>query len=101
MIKTHIQMVTSIRTIIKFNKLTVNGSMVGYVTKHESSWKGCREQSECKKRIVLVDAKIASGIIENVLYRTVLIPMADGNGFIAISATPVLFPAKIESKIGR
>lgn len=85
-----------IKTNIKFYKGldNVQDRVYGFVTKSNGSWKGCRE-SESKKKIVFVDAAIASTIVPNMLYHCSLTPMRERDGFIAMSATPIKFKATI------
>lgn len=71
---------------------------VGFVTKNDNgSWTGCYEDDSRPKRVVVADARIISSIKDGVLYKSVLIPMKSGSGFVAISATPVTFEAKVET----
>lgn len=93
-------MTKRIKTYLKFQRSERdNISLISYVRKDNGSWKGCHENDDCKKKIVLVDAELASTILENVLYSTVLVPMKERDGFVAINATPVKFSAQVESFI--
>lgn len=85
-------MTKMIKTNIKFNKGLGDDKdkIYGFVTKSKGGWKGCRE-TEKKKKIVFVDFSIEKSIIPNVLYSCLLIPMCDGNGFIALSASIIKF----------
>lgn len=86
-----------IKTNIKF-KENERGVFQGYVTKVNGSWRGCRENAETKKKIVLLEPKqITVTIHENTLYQCTLIPMKSDTGFIVINAKPVQFEAKIET----
>ncbi len=69
--------------------------LVAFVRKENGSWKGCHEHDTCKKKIVLADVGVAETLLENVLYNTVLVPMKERMGFVAISAEPVTFKANI------
>lgn len=84
---------------IKFFKNRMNDSLAGYVTKSSGSWKGCRTTDKCKMKIVLVSQEIKGQMIENVLYRTTIIPMKEKDGFVAIKAEPVQFDARVETKL--
>lgn len=93
-----------IRTYIKFEQGDKSGRPVGYVTKEgvrgdngKRSWKGVRSADQRHKKVVIADWKIAGMILENILYKCTLIPMANSDGFVAISAEPVRFPATIET----
>lgn len=86
-----------IKTNIKF-KENEKGIFQGYVIKVNGSWRGCRENAETKKKIVLLEPKqITIPIHENALYQCTLIPMKSDTGFIVINAKPVQFEAKIET----
>lgn len=88
-----------IKTNIKF-KQNERGAFYGFVTKNENgSWRGCKEDSNVKKKIVFVDRHEDSGIIPNALYQVTLIPMTSDNGFIAINARLVQFVAKINTEV--
>ena len=91
-------MVQKIKTNIKFQKglNNVDGRLYGFVTKTNGSWRGCRE-SDLKKRIVLVDAAISKDIVPNILYHCTLVPMYNGNGFIATAAKLVQFKGTIST----
>ena len=90
-------MAKRIKTYLKFQRSERDKvSFVSYVRKENGSWKGCHETDEHKKKIVLVDAKVAETLIENVLYNATLIPMHERDGFVAISAEPVRFTASVE-----
>ena len=70
------------------------------MTKNENgSWRGCKEDSNAKKKIVFVDRYEEFGIIPDALYQVTLIPMTSNNGFIAINARLVQFVAKINTEV--
>lgn len=96
-------MVQQIRTIIKFKRGSegINkGKVYGFVTKKEGHWIGCREDEQPKKKkIVFADSSISKSIIENVPYKVSLTPMNSGHGFIATTATQVLFNARIITRM--
>ena len=86
-----------IKTYLKFQRSERDKTtFVSYVRKENGSWKGCRENDEYKKKVVLADIGIAGTLVENVLYSAVLVPMKECMGFVAISAEPVKFTAKVE-----
>lgn len=87
-----------IKTNIKFQE-NERGVFQGFVTKNEhGSWRGCREDAEVSKKIVLLDPRqVQITIRENALYQCTLIPMRSDCGFIVIQAAPVLFQAKTET----
>lgn len=82
---------------IKFTKNKQSGFLAGYVTKQNGSWKGCRADDPRNKKIVLPGQEVKSGLMENVLYRTKVIPMKEKDGFVAIKVEPVQFDARIET----
>ena len=89
-----------IKTYLKFQRSDRNvNAFVSYVRKENGSWKGCRESDGCKKKVVLADNLLAATLLENVLYCAILVPMRECMGFVAISAEPVRFKARIESVI--
>lgn len=87
-----------IKTIIKFYKGldNVEEKLYGFVTKSDGSWRGCRE-SEPKKKIVFVDYSASDNIIPGLLYKCSLKPMRSRHGFIAVTASPIKFPATLIS----
>lgn len=88
-----------IKTNIKF-KQNERGAFYGFVTKNErGSWRGCRDNSDAKKKIVFIDKHAEKDIIPNALYQATLIPMTSGCGFIAIDAKLVQFVAKINTEV--
>lgn len=92
-------MTKRLKTNIKFKKNTKTGQFFGFVTKSGSSWRGCGENSDCKKRIVFADKALSDEMVDGALYHATLVPMKSGEGFIAISAKLVKFSAKIETSI--
>lgn len=90
-----------IRTKIKFNRSTKNEeTLVGYVTKNEKGvFRGCREDDQVKKKIVIPDEFLARGMKEGVLYDCELKPMKNGAGFIAVTANVTLFPAVVDTTV--
>lgn len=91
----------NIKTNIKFFEQPDGKSprLCGLVTKVDHSWRGCRENDECKKMIVIPDVEIEKELVPNVLYSCSLIPMTKGKGFVAISATMVQFKARIDTHV--
>lgn len=89
-----------IKTNIKFKK-NERGVFQGFVTKNKlGSWRGCREDAEVSKKIVLLDPRqVPIEIKENTLYQCSLIPMKGECGYIAISAQLVQFEAKTETVV--
>lgn len=89
----------NLKVYLKFHES--NGDMVGFVTKKNNlSWVGCNESDPCGKMVVVL-GKNLQDISEGVLYKTTLRPMKNKKGFVAISATPVQFTAKIDTFVHR
>ena len=86
-------MTKRIKTYLKFQRSECDKmTFVSYVRKDsKGSWKGCRESDGCKKKVVLADVAVSAILMENVLYDTVLIPMRERMGFIAINAKKISF----------
>ena len=61
-----------IRTRIKFFlSQTDHKTLVGYVTKNDSGvYRGCRESSPVKKKVVIPDSELAKGMVEKNAYCT-------------------------------
>lgn len=91
-------MTQRIKTNIKF-KRGDRDELYGFVTKIGSSWRGCHEEDDVKKRIVYVDRDVQMGMEPDLLYKVTLIPMTKKDGFIAISAHQVKFSAKIKTEL--
>lgn len=90
-----------IKTKIKFFKSEKDGkTLVGYVTENESgAYRGCREKDPVKKKVVIPDAFLAQGMIENALYDCTIKPMKSGAGFIAVEASLCQFPAIVDATV--
>ena len=90
-----------IRTRIKFFlSQTDHKTLVGYVTKNESGvYRGCRESSPVKKKVVIPDSELANGMVEKALYSCSLKPMNNGSGFIAVEAELCQFPAIVDTTV--
>lgn len=86
----------TLKVYLKFK--AENSKRVGFVTKKsDGAWSGCYETDNRPKKVVVADSGIASTIKDGVLYKATLIPMKSGSGFVAISATPVTFEARVET----
>lgn len=87
-----------IKTNIKF-KENERGIFQGFVTKNKrGSWRGCREDDDVSKKIVLLDPRqVTIPIKDNTLYQCSLIPMRNDGGYIVIHAKPVQFVARTET----
>lgn len=89
-----------IKTNIKFKKNEEKNIFQGFVTKNkQGSWRGCSEDADVSKKIVLLEPRqIPIPIKENTLYHCSLIPMKSDCGYIVIHARLVQFEAKIETE---
>ena len=86
----------SLKVYLKF-RTAQDGKNVGFVTKlPNNSWIGCWEDDCRPKMAVVVSTSLSTQIIKNVLYKCTLVPMKSKSGFVAVSATPVMFKANIE-----
>lgn len=87
-----------ITTNIKFQQEGTGTStrLLGFVTKVNGSWRGCREDVELKK-IVFPAPYLQSSIVPGALYRCGLANMDNNKGFIAVSAKIVQFEATIST----
>lgn len=92
-------MAKRIKTNVKFVMSERDGSPIGYVTKINGAWKGCRGNDQCKKKIVLVDKELGKRIVPNCLYKVVIIPMLHNDGFVTIHAEIVKFTATVTTNI--
>lgn len=91
-------MAKKIKTYLKFQRSNRdNVTFVAFVRKERGSWRGCHETDGCKKKIVLADIVLAETLLDGVLYSTHLVPMKERMGFVAISAEPVKFAARINT----
>lgn len=90
-----------INTLIKFSYDSNTKTHLAFVTKTGAGkpWKGCRENTKTKKKIVIPSKEIASTVQDNVLYNAELIPMNNDQGFIAVKLDIQKFPATIETTI--
>lgn len=88
-----------IYTKIKFIKSGQTGAYIGFVSQNPKTKRivGVRQDSEYPKKICIIDKKLSSLIVPNILYDVTLIPMKEKDGYIAIEANPVAFRATIET----
>ena len=85
-----------INTNIKFMPHSKSGQLVGFISKIGDSWRGVREDANCPKIIVLIDAELTKKIEKNTLYKCRLIPMNGKLGYVAVNASPLLYKARVE-----
>lgn len=92
---------TSEKSQIKFAKSERTGELIGFVSRHSKTRKlmGVREDSRFGKQICVLSADLKGKVEPNVLYSVELKPMHKANGYVVVAATPVLFPAQVETVI--
>lgn len=86
------------KTQIKFAVSEQSGEIIGFVSRHAKTnkLKGVREDSKFGKKICVLSEELKGTIVPNTLYLVELKPMRSTNGYVVVSATPMLFRAKIE-----
>ena len=89
------------KTQIKFTKSERTGEMIGFVSRHSKTrqLKGVREDSRYGKQICVLSEDLKGTIEPNVLYAVELKSMHNANGYVVVAATPVQFPAIVETII--
>ncbi|MDR0683501.1 MAG: hypothetical protein LBG15_16935 [Dysgonamonadaceae bacterium] len=82
-----------------FAKSEQTGEIIGFVSRHSKTkkLKGVRENSTFGKKICLLSEDLKGTVQTNILYRVELKAMHQGNGYVVVSASPVLFRAHIET----
>lgn len=86
-------------TKLKFVKSEMSDTYIGFVSQDPSSKRiiGVRRDDEKPKMICVVDKPLVPQIVPNILYSATLVAMMGKKGFIVIEATPISFPASIET----
>lgn len=86
---------------IKFVKSEETGELIGFVSRHSKTGKlkGVREDSRFGKQICVLSSDLKGQIEPNVLYEVKLKAMHKANGYVVVSALPILFKAQIEKII--
>ena len=92
---------TSEKSQIKFAKSERTGELIGFVSRHPKTrqLKGVREDSRYGKQICVLAEDLKGTIEPNVLYSVELKPMHKAKGYVVVAATPVQFPATVETII--
>ena len=85
-----------ITTNLKFAPHSQTGQIVSFISKVGDSWRGVSELSPLKKLIVVLDTELAKKIQEKVVYSCKLIPMSHKKGYVAVSASPLMFDGWVE-----
>lgn len=87
-------------TKLKFYTSQETGKLVSFVSVTKAKrLKGVREDSDCKKKIVVLSSDLTDSLKPNVLYDVTLAEMRNKKGYVVKSASPVLFEAKIDQCI--
>lgn len=87
-------------TKLKFYTSQETGKLVSFVSVTKAKrLKGVREDSDCKKKIVVLSSDLTDSLKPNVLYNVILTEMKNKKGYVVKSASPVLFEAEIDQCI--
>ena len=92
---------TSEKSQLKFAKSERTGELIGFVSRHSKTRKlmGVREDSRFGKQICVLSGELKGTVEPNILYSVELKPMHKAKGYVVVAATPVLFPARVETVI--
>ena len=92
---------TSEKSQIKFAKSERTGELIGFVSRDSKTrqLKGVRENYALGKQICILSEDLKGTIEPNVLYSVELKPMHKAKGYVVVAATPVQFPATVETII--
>jgi len=88
-----------VQTKLKFVKSEKTGAIVSFVSQNPKTGRICgvRQDSQYPKKICILDKKLVSEVLLNVLYDVTMIPMTEKNGYVVIGMTPVEFKATIST----
>ena len=88
-----------VQTKLKFVKSEKTGAIVSFVSQNPKTGRICgvRQDSQYPKKICILDKKLVSEVLLNVLYDVTMIPMTEKNGYVVIEMTPVEFKATIST----
>ncbi len=88
-----------VQTKLKFVKSEKTGAIVSFVSQNPKTGRICgvRQDSQYPKKICILDKKLVSEVLLNVLYDVTMIPMTEKNGYVVIELTPVEFKATIST----
>lgn len=87
-------------TKLKFYTSQETGKLVSFVSVTKAKrLKGVREDSDCKKKIVVLSSDLTDSLKPNVLYNVILTEMKNKKGYVVKSASPVLFETEIDQCI--
>ena len=86
-----------IKARLRFMKSEKTGYIVGFVSQNPVTgiWHGVPEDKPYPKKICVLDRSLVPYILLKKLYDVEMVPMRDKDGFVAKTANPVSYPAKI------
>ncbi|MDR1716075.1 MAG: hypothetical protein LBS20_09525 [Prevotella sp.] len=86
---------------IKFARSEETGELIGFVSRHSKTkkLKGVREDSIFGKKICVLSEDLKGLVVPNILYDVELKGMHQSNGYVVVSAMPVLFKARVDTVI--
>lgn len=86
---------------LKFAKSECTGELIGFVSRHSKTRKliGVREDSIYGKQICVLSEHLKGHVKPDVAYEVELKPMHKANGYVVISAVPILFKVQVETII--
>lgn len=89
------------KTQLKFIKSDKTGEIIGFVSRHSKTkkLKGVREDSDYGKQVCVLSSNLKGTIVPNLLYNVELKPMHKKNGYVVVSAEPILFKAEFEMDV--
>ena len=92
---------TSEKSQIKFAKSERTGELIGFVSRDSKTrqLKGVRENYALGKQICILSEDLKGTIEPNILYSVELKPMHKAKGYVVVAATPIQFPATVETII--
>ena len=92
---------TSEKSQIKFAKSERTGELIGFVSRDSKTrqLKGVRENYALGKQICILSEDLKGTIEPNIIYSVELKPMHKAKGYVVVAATPIQFPATVETII--
>jgi len=88
---------TSVRVRLRFSRSNKTGYIVGFVSQkmQTGEWIGVSEDNPVPKKICVLNRTLSPYVILNKLYDAEIVPMRNGNGFVAKNIELVQYPAKV------
>ena len=92
---------TSEKSQIKFAKSERTGELIGFISRDSKTrqLKGVRENYALGKQICILSEDLKGTIEPNIIYSVELKPMHKAKGYVVVAATPIQFPATVETII--